>query len=52
MADENLGMQEVVLVLKEGEAKKPFRAPFKIDVSEELLGELKELLGEERVKVS
>lgn len=52
LADANLGMQEVVLVLKEGEDKKPFRAPFRVDASEELLGELKELLGEERVKVS
>ncbi len=52
LADANLGMQEVVFVMKDGEEKRPLRAPFKVDVSGELLGELKTLLGEECVKVS
>ena len=51
LADLNLGMQDVVLVLKDGEAKRPLRMPFRVDVSEELLNKLKELLGEEAVKV-
>ena len=51
LADLNLGMQEVVLVLKDGETKRPLKMPFKVDVSEELLSGLKELVGEDKVKV-
>ena len=51
LCDLNPGFQEVVLVLKEGESKRPLRMPFKVDANEELLGKLKELIGEERVKV-
>ncbi|MBR2741237.1 DNA polymerase III subunit alpha [Candidatus Saccharibacteria bacterium] len=51
LADLNLGMQEVVLVMKEGEAKRPLKMPFKVEVSEELLSGLKELVGEDKVKV-
>ena len=51
LADLNLGFQEVVLVMKDGENKRPLKMPFKVDVNEELLSKLRELLGEERVKV-
>lgn len=51
LADINLGFQEVVLVLKEGETKRPLRMPFKVEVSDDLLKNLRELLGEECVKV-
>ena len=50
LADQNLGMQEVVLVLCDGEAKRPVRMPFRVDVSSSLLAKLKELIGEEHVK--
>ena len=51
LADIYLGFQEVVLVLKEGEDKRPLRMPFKVDASEELLGKLRNLVGEDKVKV-
>ena len=51
LADLNLGMQEVVLVMKDGDAKRPLKMPFKVDVSEELLSGLRELVGEDKVKV-
>lgn len=51
LADLNKGMQEVVLVLKSGEEKRPLKMPFKVEVSEELLNQLKELVGEDSVKV-
>ena len=51
LADLNPGMQEVVLVIKEGEDKRPLRMPFKVEISEELLSKLRDLVGEERVKV-
>jgi DNA polymerase-3 subunit alpha len=51
LADIYLGMQEVVLVIRDGEAKKPIRMPFKVDVCDELLAKLRDLLGEDKVKV-
>ena len=51
LADIYLGVQEVVLVLKEGEEKRPLRMPFKVDASGELLMKLKDLVGEDKVKV-
>ena len=51
LADIYLGMQEVVLVLKDGEEKKPLRMPFKVEAEEELLSKLKELVGKDCVKV-
>ncbi len=52
LADLYLGMQEVVLVLKEGDEKRPLRMPFKVDVSENLLKKLRDLVGEDKVKVN
>ena len=52
LADLNPGFQEVVLVLKDGERKRPLRMPFKVEVSEDLLGKLKELVGNEAVKIN
>lgn len=52
LADIYLGMQEVVLVLKEGVEKRPLRMPFKVDVAdEELLAKLRELVGDNGVVV-
>ncbi|MBR2998290.1 DNA polymerase III subunit alpha [Candidatus Saccharibacteria bacterium] len=51
LADIYLGVQEVVLVLQEGEEKRPLRMPFKVEACEELLLKLRELVGEDRVKV-
>jgi DNA polymerase-3 subunit alpha len=52
LADLNPGFQEVVLVLREGERKRPLRMPFKVEVTEDLLNKLRELVGNEAVKVS
>ena len=46
-----MGMQEVVLVIKDGESKRPLKMPFKVDASEELLVKLRDLVGSEQVKV-
>ena len=51
LADINAGFQDVVLVLKDGETKRPLKMPFRVEVSDDLLAKLKELLGEEKVKV-
>ena len=51
LADLNLGFQEVVLVLREGERKRPLRMPFKVDASPDLLTKLRELVGEDKVKL-
>ena len=52
LADLNPGFQEVVLVLRDGERKRPLRMPFKVEVSDDLLGKLRELVGNEAVKVN
>ncbi len=52
LADINLGFQEVVMVLKDGETKRPLRMPFKVETSPELMKGLKELLGEDKVKIA
>ncbi|MDO4747500.1 MAG: OB-fold nucleic acid binding domain-containing protein, partial [Candidatus Saccharibacteria bacterium] len=51
LADLYLGFQEVVLVLKEGESKRPLKMPFKVEASEELVTKLRELVGGDKVKV-
>ena len=51
LADINLGMQEVVLVLKDGDTKRPLRMPFRVEVSDELLIALKDLVGSANVVV-
>ena len=51
LADLNVGFQEVVLVMKDGETKRPLRMPFKVEVTDDLLAKLRELLGDDRVKV-
>ena len=51
IADVNSGLQDVILVLKDGDEKKPLRMPFKVTVSDDLIKNLEELLGKEKVKV-
>ena len=51
LADIYLGMQDVILVLKDGEEKRPLRMPFRVEVNDELLAKLKDLVGEDNVKV-
>ena len=51
LADIHLGMQEVILVLKDGDTKRPLRMPFRVDVSEDLVGKLRDLVGTDNVKM-
>ena len=51
LADLNLGVQDVILVLKDGETKRPLKMPFRVEVNDDLLTKLKDLLGENNVKV-
>lgn len=47
----NPGIQEVIMVLKDGETKRPMKLPFKVETSPELTQSLAKLLGEAAVKV-
>lgn len=47
----NPGIQEVIMVLKDGETKRPMKLPFKVETSPELTQSLANLLGEAAVKV-
>ncbi len=47
----NPGVQEIILVLKDANGKRPVRLPFRVDVNEELTGPLSKLLGENCIKV-
>ena len=51
LADINAGFQEVILVTFENGEKQILKMPFKMDVSSDLLDELKSLLGADHVKV-
>ena len=51
VCDRNLGMQDVVLVLQDGEEKKALKMPFRVEVCEEFKKEIGEVVGEECVKV-
>ena len=37
--------------MKEGEEKRPLKMPFRVEASEELITKLKDLVGEDKVKV-
>ncbi len=47
----NPGVQEIILVLKDGEKKRPMRLPFRVDIDNGLATDLQGLLGREKVKV-
>lgn len=51
LADIYLGIQDVVLVLKDGEQKRPLKMPFRVEVNDELLTKLRDLLGDSCVRV-
>lgn len=50
LADIYAGMQDVVLVIKEKGEKRVLKMPFRVEVSEDLLGKLRELVGDNCVK--
>jgi hypothetical protein len=45
------GLEEIILVVGEGETKKAIKMPFKIEVSEEFSGEVGKIFGSECVAV-
>ena len=47
----NPGIQEIILVLKDQNGKRPLRLPFRVEISPELINPLAALLGEQCVKV-
>ena len=49
LCDESPGFSEIILVLKDGDIKKPLRMPFRIEASPELISGLKDLVGENSV---
>ena len=51
LADIYLGVQDVILVLQDGDAKRPLKMPFRVEASDELLTKLKDLLGDNCVKI-
>lgn len=51
LADLNLGLQDIVLVFKDGETKRPLKMPFKVDASADFLANLRDLVGEDSVKL-
>lgn len=52
LADLNVGVQDVVLVIKEGETKRALKMPFRVDINDELMSQLQELVGKDSVKHS
>ena len=52
LADLNPGFQDVILVFKVGDEKRPLRMPFKVETNNDLLTKLRDLLGEEKVKLN
>lgn len=47
----NPGVQEVIMVLRDGDQKRPMRMPFRVDTEGELKTKLEELLGQEKVRL-
>lgn len=47
----NPGVQEIIMVLKDENGKRPLRLPFRVDVNAELMKPLADLLGQDCVKV-
>ena len=47
----NPGVQEIIMVLKDENGKRPLRLPFKVDVTDQLTKPLADLLGDQCVKV-
>lgn len=47
----NPGVQEIIMVLKDENGKRPLKLPFRVDVTDELTKPLADLLGEQCVKV-
>ena len=51
VCDRNLGMQDIILVLQDGEEKKALKMPFRVEGGETFLKEMGEVVGEDAVKI-
>ena len=51
LAMNNSGVQEMLMVIKENGEKRALKMPFKVEISSEFLNGMRELVGEENVKV-
>ena len=51
LADIYRGFQDVVLVLKEGDKKRPLKMPFHVEANHELVAKLKAVVGTDNVKI-
>ncbi len=51
LADIHIGVQEVVLVLKDGDTKKPLRMPFRVEADDDFIKHLTDVVGTDCVKV-
>ncbi|MBR3320170.1 hypothetical protein IKG20_02600, partial [Candidatus Saccharibacteria bacterium] len=51
VCDRNLGMQDVILVLKEKDEMKALKMPFRVEASEEFIKDMKTVVGDNNVKV-
>lgn len=47
----NSGIQEIIMVLKDQDKKRPVRLPFRVDISDELTKPLATLLGDSHIKI-
>ena len=51
VCDRNLGMQDIILVLQDGEEKKALKMPFRVDASDAFISDIKTVVGEDCVKI-
>ena len=51
LSDRYRGLQDLVLVLRDGEAKRPLKMPFKVETAPDFISELESLVGKNNVKI-
>ena len=51
VCDRNLGMQDIILVLQDGEEKKALKMPFKVDSNDTFMADIKAVVGDDCVKI-
>ncbi|MBR3319461.1 DNA polymerase III subunit alpha [Candidatus Saccharibacteria bacterium] len=51
VCDRNLGMQDIILVLQDGDEKKALKMPFKVDSNDAFIADMKAVAGEDCVKI-
>ena len=51
ICDNNLGMQDIILVLQDGGEKKALKMPFRVESNENFVADMTKLVGEDCVKI-